>query len=102
MLNNTEKAKWIAELNNLDGTVLLKCDVHNFFPGHPNSEAKMGCPDCAYAELFHQVATTPPHKRAELVDQMERAIHHLCEDLDRGETFQIFDHPEISYERDVN
>jgi hypothetical protein len=103
VLTSSEKKAWLEELSNLDGRVLLKCEIHNFFPGNPKSRGTLGCRECAMAELFHQLATAPPHKREELLELMERGINSACEADARGEwDFKMYERPVISYERDVN
>jgi hypothetical protein len=84
---------------------MLKCDEHSFFPGSKISitKAHLGCKECAAAEIWYQVATAPPHKRLELFDMMEAAIHHMCEAQDRGEIgFVAFETPIIEIEHDAN
>lgn len=105
MLTDKEKALWDAELKNPTGHVMLKCDEHDYYPGSKVAikKAVLGCKECAAAEIWYQVATAPPHKRLELFDIMEAAIHHMCEAEDRGEIgFQAFETPIIEIEHDVN
>lgn len=102
MLTDHEKQLWEKELKDPSGKVLLKCDLHSFYPGNPNSDPELGCRECAAADLFYQVATSPPHKRAELLDMMERAIHHMAEAEERGEYFHVYKRPKVTIERDVN
>lgn len=105
MLTEKEKALWDAELKNPTGHVMLMCDEHGYRPGSKVSiaQAQMGCEQCAAADIYYQVATAPPHKRLELFELMEAAIHHMCEAEDRGEIgFRAFETPIIEIEHDAN
>lgn len=102
LLSKKEQEMWDAELKNPTGHVLLQCEEHGYRPGSKISlaPAVMGCRECAAADIWYQVATAPPHKRLELFEKMEEAIHHMIEQGDQG--FVAFEHPVIEYERDVN
>jgi hypothetical protein len=103
MLTDREKALWEQEIKNPTGHVLLKCELHSFYPGTPKSEPVLGCKECATADIFYQVATSPPHKREELLDAMEAAIYHMAEAEDRGEeTFRAYKTPIIEISHDIN
>ena len=64
--------------------VILTCERHNFRPDLRNQLPKPGCEGCAKAYFIYEFASTPPHRREELIEKWERAIKDACALEDRG------------------
>lgn len=57
-----------------------------FGPSKNGTEAKpaLGCPKCWFVLYFHDIATTPPEKRAQRLDELTEVIHHTVECVKQG------------------
>ena len=84
----------------LDGNrVTLICGPHQYIGDGPPSQLK--CKDCWYIYFYLMYAKTPPHKRAESLDQWEKAIRDNCQQEDEGTfDFQPYDHPRVIIEEE--
>lgn len=84
-----------------EGTVYYSptCEKHNYaFKGRPPMTT--GCWDCWMSYYFTQACLSKDPK--ESVEQLESAIMHATEQMDKGEwDFTPLPHPEIEIEEDA-
>lgn len=74
--------------------VILQCSRHAYKGAGPIVE--LSCKECCQVFIFTLLAKLPPSKRLERLDQLEPALHHMAEDIDRGTwDFKPFARPKI-------
>lgn len=82
--------------------VTLICGKHMYVANLRNQPTE-GCKDCMMAYLQVWFAKTPPHKRLEELEKLERLVRNMVDLKERGQfDIKLFDHPEVSIERDVD
>lgn len=85
MFNPTQKndiGRVLAE--NDSERIQLVCPKHNYLGGKiPPSTS--GCKDCWLAYYIWDLATTPPSKRQERLEELEVVIHHMVEYEEKGQ-----------------
>lgn len=66
-------------INEIGGDkVTLLCPRHNYAASKIPPKSS-GCAECWRAYFWYDYATTPPHMRAERLDELEAVIHHAAE-----------------------
>lgn len=98
-----EQLKLLNELS--DPTkVQVYCGTHQYFgPTKNGVEAKPGynCPKCWFVLYFHDIASTPPDKRAARLDELDEVLHKTVELVEQGKwDFEAIRHAEISMEKE--
>ncbi len=82
--------------------VLLSCEKHSYVASETPPEPR-GCKDCAQAYWWHKIASTPPHLRAERLQEALRVVRAAVESFEKGEfDFIVDEHPIISIEKDAS
>lgn len=95
IVSDKDRSELIAEALDAE-RVTLTCGDHGYIAGSFESKPKAGCYKCNMVFLVHLMATTPPAKRLEKLEELERAIVDACALEDRSKfDFQAFDHPKI-------
>lgn len=99
---NEQRDKMLKELNS--PTVHLCCEDHGFYPGKVTSlPMQFNCKYCTLAQFYYEFAKTPPHMRQQRLDELESLVHHMVEDLERGNfDISVFDHPQVTIEKDAS
>lgn len=84
--------------------VTLWCKEHNYLgpiKDRPEVTPHFGCPNCWKIFYIHELATTPPDKRAEKLAEIEEVMHKVVELVERGEwDVNIFPHAKIEIGRE--
>lgn len=83
--------------------VALYCGTHMYFgpskAGTVGEKPHMGCPKCCFVMYFHDLATTPPDKRAQRLDELDEVLHKVVEEVEAGRwDFQALRHAEVKVE----
>lgn len=75
------------------------CGEHSYHgPSKTNRDIKpfKNCARCWFVFYLHDMASTPPHLRAERLAELEEVIHHATELADKGKfDFEPYLHPKI-------
>ena len=80
--------------------IQLICELHHYL-GSSTPPQPIGCKHCWEAYYWHMIASTPPHLRAERLDQLSKSVQDACRMADRGEfDFEPFARPEITVQKD--
>ena len=91
---------WAAEVLNPQ-KVLLHCGTHSYVasdtPPRPN-----GCKNCWEAYWWFKIASTPPHLRAERLEQALRMVRNAVQAVEKGDwDFKLDEgYPEATVEKD--
>jgi hypothetical protein len=67
--------------------VKFYCAKHIYFgpvKNRPEVVPGLGCPDCWKIFFIHEMATTPPDKRQEKLDEIEEVLNHMVEMVEKG------------------
>lgn len=82
--------------------VQVYCSTHQYFgPTKNGTEVKpgLGCSKCWFVLYFHDIATTPPEKRAARLDELTEVLHKTVELVEQGKfDFEPMRHSEIEME----
>lgn len=107
MWEDADVAKLLSELMDADKIQLI-CSQFPDGRHHTPYVAKgappppRGCVNCWKAYWWHVAATTPPHLRAERLEQAYRAVYDANKLFERGEwDLELADHAEVTIEKDA-
>lgn len=79
--------------------ISIFCGLHDYHgPSKTNKEIKpfKNCSRCWFVFYLHDIASTPPHLRAERLSELEEVINHATELADKGKfDFEPYRHPKI-------
>lgn len=66
--------------------VNLYCKQHAYFGPSKTHEAKphRGCQQCWMVFYVHDIASAPPHQRAQKLEELEEVLHKVVELVDAG------------------
>lgn len=77
----------------------IVCGKHMYSPGGPKAPTPK-CTDCWFAFLFHHIASLPPTRRQEKLDELEMVIRLAAEAEDHGNfSPNIYRHPIVTVEK---
>jgi hypothetical protein len=99
MLSERDKKAMVEEA--LDPNKLnFWCKKHNYFgpiKGDPNkSKPFMGCSDCWMIFYIHEMASCPPEKRYEKLQEIEEVLNQVVEMVEKGTwDFAPYDHAQV-------
>jgi hypothetical protein len=97
---DADKRALLAEV--MDPTkVQLYCAQHFYFGPSTKAEVKpaKGCQRCWFVFYFHDIASTPPDKRAARMAELDEVLHKVVEEVEKGKwDFEPYRHAEISME----
>lgn len=77
-----DKDKIVKEVFNSEKTQLV-CSKHNYLGGKIPPKTS-GCKECWFAYYIWDLATTPPGKRQERLDELEAVVRHAAEYAQTG------------------
>lgn len=82
--------------------VQVYCGQHFYFgpskAENPVPPAK-SCPRCMFVLYFHDIANTPPEKRGERMDELEKVIHDVVQEVEAGRwDFEPYRHSKFDLE----
>lgn len=99
----TDKIEMVYNVN-AQGQITLfpRCIEHHWvYQGHP--PITTGCPGCWMCYYLVCHCLLPNDKKAERLDLLEAAIHHVCEQVENGTwDFQLDDHAKVTIHSDAN
>jgi hypothetical protein len=81
--------------------VQLYCALHNYFGPSTTVEMKpkQGCSRCWFVFFFHDIASTPPDRRAARLAELDEVLHKVVEEVERGKfDFEPYRHAKIEME----
>jgi hypothetical protein len=77
--------------------VQVYCKDHMYFGPSPNNKKlkpHLGCQKCWFVYYLHDLATTPPDKRYERLQELSQVVHHVVEAVETGTfDFTPFERP---------
>lgn len=79
-LTEQERGDFLSEA--LDSKkVQIYCKLHNYFGPSKTAEVKpnKGCAQCWMVFYFYDIATAPPHTRAQRLDELTEVVHKAVE-----------------------
>lgn len=89
--------------NVLNGKVVLHCKTHMFFY-NARAQATPGCKACHMVQHVGLLATIPPERQDEILEDLEYAVHHLVEAAKKGQIdrLKLYKSPQVSIEKGPN
>lgn len=88
--------------NDGDEVCYIRCEVHNWFADN-KPPLVSGCTSCWMAYYFAQRALMKPELMDMGLEELETAIHHMQEEIEKGGwDLKLLDHPIVEINREEN
>ena len=103
-ISEQDKSDIVA--NALDpNKVYFRCGKHNYYGSTkllPNAKPATNCSDCWRVYYITYMANVPPSEREQQLQELEEVMANLVQAVEQGRwDFKVFNHPEISVEKDA-
>jgi len=82
--------------------VLVFCQKHMYF-GEPETAPAAGCKGCWLVYYTILIGRTPPHLRAQRIEELRSLISHMNEEVEKGNfDIDLFNQPVVTVDRNAN
>ena len=104
-MNEQDKSVRLEEITD-PNKVAVYCSKHQYYgPSklNPDAKPKLGCSRCWFVfYLSDMINGVSPSERGKRLDELEEVINKLAEQVKKGhgDQFNVFRHPEITYEEE--
>jgi len=98
---NVEKEQILRDIGD-QSKVMVFCQRHMYF-GEPDTAPTAGCKGCWLVYYTVLIGRTPPHLRAQRIAELTDLVHHINEEVEKGNfDVDLFNQPIVKIDKDAN